>query len=289
VTFWGEALGVALTQQKRGPRRPPRTGRRGRLPIWTAAPCREILCYSARCKNIHYTANSFNISRVPLKLTKLVGAVGGRVRGPTGGAMVAGMAMAINVAVVVCMGLAAAKRVGTKISQGIRVGNHLDTGIGKGGVLVRKPFTPIQAGELTAMTSTFGLFVWRRAASPGTVTSSLSTSAVRRAGRRGLETNEAPSRRQPAARTRFELSTEVPNDKGIRNGKHMEPHVGMRMTIDVDVCWKMLPMVTMPMEKGRMEYTVNIDLARVYLEAAAPVAAARKRRGCRRQLPVART
>jgi hypothetical protein len=207
--------------------------------------------------------------------------------------MVAGMAMAINVAVVVCMGFAVARTVGTEFSQGIGVGNSLDTGIGKDGGSVRKSFTPIQAGELTVTRSTFGLSVWRRLASPGTAMSSLSTSAARRAGRRGLVveavTNEEPSRRQPAARTRLESSAEAPSDKCIKNGQHTELHTGGRMMSVVDECLMTPPMVTMPGVKGRMEYTIDIVLASIWFEAAVPMAATVRRRGRLWQLPIVRT
>jgi hypothetical protein len=41
----GETLGADPTHQKRGPRRPLRTGRRGRLPFRLASPRRGFLVY----------------------------------------------------------------------------------------------------------------------------------------------------------------------------------------------------------------------------------------------------
>ncbi len=41
-TLGGAAPGVAPTPQKRSPWRPPRTGRQGKLPLWTAGRCRVL-------------------------------------------------------------------------------------------------------------------------------------------------------------------------------------------------------------------------------------------------------
>ncbi len=52
MTCGGEALGAAPTPRKRGPWRPPRMGRQGRLPFWTASLRRAILVYHFPCMNI---------------------------------------------------------------------------------------------------------------------------------------------------------------------------------------------------------------------------------------------
>jgi hypothetical protein len=123
------------------------------LPAWTATPRREFLRYFIRYKHFHYTANGFNMSRVRWGSTKLVVAVGGRARGRMGGAMVAGMAMAIDFAVVV--------------------------------------LAPVQVGTPKVGKGAFGMFVWGRPAPPqiGEI-SSTNCAAVRRGqlGEENLDT-----------------------------------------------------------------------------------------------------
>ncbi len=54
VTSGRAALGAAPSPQKRGPRRPPRTGRRGRLPIKLANPRRDSVVPLVPSKNCDY-------------------------------------------------------------------------------------------------------------------------------------------------------------------------------------------------------------------------------------------
>jgi hypothetical protein len=48
----GETPGVDPTHRKRGPRRPHRIGRRGRLPLWLASPRRGFFVYLVSYMNV---------------------------------------------------------------------------------------------------------------------------------------------------------------------------------------------------------------------------------------------
>ncbi len=66
----GEYPSVAPTPQKRGPRRPHRIGRRGRLPSCQATPRREIVTYLlyCRCKYFLIAVTLFILPRRGLEL-----------------------------------------------------------------------------------------------------------------------------------------------------------------------------------------------------------------------------
>ncbi len=89
-----ESPSAAPTQQKRGPRRPHRTGRRGRLPFWLAYPCRGFHIYPFRYKEILDKLLAFSRIRTGKELITLVVAFSGGSAASEGRAMVAGMAMA---------------------------------------------------------------------------------------------------------------------------------------------------------------------------------------------------
>ncbi len=88
----GEAApGAAPTPRKRSPWRPPRMGRQGKLPFWTAIRCRGFLWYLLPYLNMINTRTSLARSMASHLTCPLVvmGRLAGRAR-----AMVRGMAMA---------------------------------------------------------------------------------------------------------------------------------------------------------------------------------------------------
>jgi hypothetical protein len=106
------------------------------------------------------------VTRVRMKLTKLVVAVRGGARGPTGGAMVAGMAMAISFTVVGACDPTVALTIGTEDLSKAVGGTHLSKGDVIGGGSVRETFTPLLADEPTVGMITYCMFVWGHPATP---------------------------------------------------------------------------------------------------------------------------
>jgi hypothetical protein len=59
ISFRGAAPGAAPSRQKRGPCRPPRMGRQGRLPNWKASLRRGFPWYLTTCTNFNDTVTQF--------------------------------------------------------------------------------------------------------------------------------------------------------------------------------------------------------------------------------------
>ncbi len=154
-----ESPSAAPTPQKRGPRRPPRTGRRGRLPFQLATPRRELVGHQFYYKDFLDTEMLGRRIRFGAELRTVVGMLGGGTDALAGRAMVAGMAMAIMAPLALSIGRVVPPLNCVKFPS-TAVGNaHANHGEGRGIGIIVKPSTPLHTLGLEEEPIAYNLFV----------------------------------------------------------------------------------------------------------------------------------
>ncbi len=155
-----ESPSAAPTPQKRGPRRPPRTGRRGRLPSSLATPRREFVVYHIPYKDFLDTVMLFRRIRIGMELRTLVVAVWGGTAALAARAMVAGMAMAIMAPSALNIGRTVPLSFCAKLPLTTGGNAHASHGEVGGIGFIVKPFTPLHTEGRKEEPIAYDTVVW---------------------------------------------------------------------------------------------------------------------------------
>ncbi len=155
-----ESPSAAPTPQKRGPRRPPRTGRRGRLPTSLATPRQELVVYHIPYKDFLDTVMLFRRIRIGMELRTLVVAVWGGAAALAARAMVAGMAMAIMAPSALNIGRTVPLSFCAKLPLTTGGNAHASHGEVGGIGFIVKPFTPLHTEGRKEKPIAYDMVVW---------------------------------------------------------------------------------------------------------------------------------
>ncbi len=156
--FGGAAPGAASTPRQRGPWRPHRTGRQGRLPTWKASPRRELLVHLLHSKYMLDKVKKFSWMSVLTTLMVVVGAIW-RPPVSVSRAMVVGMAMAPANAPSRDWEAADGRNGGTGLLEGTDA-TYRSTEDPVGIVGVTLTFTPLHTGSSDGGKFAVGMIVW---------------------------------------------------------------------------------------------------------------------------------